>query len=224
VTPKSSQQGFKKRRGAGRPAATEAADRLEHLLDIAVEVFLEKGYAAASVGEIATRANASKQTLYSRFPTKKDLFTGVMRRRAEAGFQILGDVLHSEKPVDEALRTYAAILIFPLVDKPTLRLLRTLIGNAESIPEPAEGFWATGPTRVYQIVVEMMRTRMERGELRSGDPEEAMHLFIAMCTGRFWSQGLLAIRPKVTKTEVEHYIDRVVRAFLIVYGPSTTES
>lgn len=214
-----SQGRSKKRHGAGRPPAAEAADRLDRILDIAAELFLKQGYAGTSVGEIATLANASKQTLYSRYPTKKDLFTAVMRRRAEAGFQILSDVLHSEKPVAEALRSYAEILIFPLVDKDTLRLLRTIIGNAETIPEPAEAFWATGPTRVYELVSEMMQTRMERGELRKADPVEAMHLFLALCTGRFWSQGLLAIRPKATKIEVENYIDQIIRAFFAVYGP-----
>jgi hypothetical protein len=32
-----------------------------------------------------------------------------------------------------------------------------------------------------------------------GDAVEAAHAFIAMCTGRFWSQGLFGVRPPVTK-------------------------
>ena len=208
-----------RKRRSGRPAAAEAARRHEALLDLAGQVFLEKGYQGASVGEIAARASASKETIYSRYPTKKDLFIAVMRRRAEAGFQILSDFLHSNKPIGGALRSYAEILIFPLVDNETLRLLRAIIGNAETLPEPAEAFWATGPTRVYQMVAEMMQVRMESGELRKADPAQAMHLFVALCTGRFWSQGLLAIRPGVTKAEIKRYIDDVVRAFLAIYAP-----
>ena len=139
--------------------------------------------------------------------------------RAEAGFQILTEVVHSSKPVDEALRSYARILIFPLLDKETLGLLRAIIGNAETLPEPAEAFWATGPTRVYQLVSEMIRSRMARGELQEADPVEAMHFFVASCTGRFWSQGLLAVQPKVTKAQVNAYVDQVIQAFLAVYAP-----
>jgi TetR/AcrR family transcriptional regulator, mexJK operon transcriptional repressor len=208
-----------KRHGVGRPSAAEAAVRIEKLLDVAARLFLEKGYEGTSVGEIARRANASKETLYSRYPTKKDLFTAVMQRRAEEGFQILTDVVHSSKPVDDALRSYARILIFPLVDKETLRLLRAIIGNAETLPEPAEAFWATGPTRVYEIVSEMIQSRMARGDLRKADPVQAMHFFVASCTGRFWSQGLLAVQPKVTKAEVNAYIEQVIQAFLAIYAP-----
>jgi len=215
---------LRKRRGAGRPSAEEASDRIENLLDVAAELFLENGYEGASVGEIATRANASKQTLYSRYSTKKDLFTAVMRRRAEAGFEILTDILHSDKPIEEALRTYAEILIFSLIDKETLRFLRTIIGNAETIPEPAEAFWTTGPIRVHQMVTEMIQTRMEKGELRRADPVEAMHIFIALCTGRYWSPGLLGVGRKPVKAEIQEYIETIIRAFLVIYGPQTSKS
>ncbi|HTF70452.1 MAG TPA: helix-turn-helix domain-containing protein [Edaphobacter sp.] len=49
-------------------------DRLAELLDIAAEVFITKGFEAASTNEIAKRSNSSKGTFYSRFPTKEDLF------------------------------------------------------------------------------------------------------------------------------------------------------
>ena len=40
--------------------------------------FFEKGYGRANTSEIARRAKTSKQTLYSLFPTKADLFVGVI--------------------------------------------------------------------------------------------------------------------------------------------------
>ena len=74
---------IKKRRGAGRPRAREAAARQQDLLNRATEVFLEYGYANASVAEIARRAGASKRTIYARYRTKADLFIAVIARKTQ---------------------------------------------------------------------------------------------------------------------------------------------
>lgn len=209
---------------AGRPSTAETAARIERLLDVAAETFLEMGYEGASVEEIARRANSSKQTLYSRYPSKADLFCAVIRRRSEAAFQVLADVTHSNEPVDKVLSRYAAILIFPLLDKAALRLLRVVIASAEAFPEVARGFWEVGPTRVHRILADFLRERMTRGELRRGDPMEAAYLFTALCTGRFWSQGLMGIRPGPSRSEVEAYTERLVRGFLGLYsGPEVRQ-
>ena len=55
--------------------------RLE-ILAIATEVFREKGYADASMNEIASRVGGSKSTLYNYFPSKEDLFVATMMELA----------------------------------------------------------------------------------------------------------------------------------------------
>jgi TetR/AcrR family transcriptional regulator, mexJK operon transcriptional repressor len=209
-----------KRPSPGRPPATEAAERLEKILDIAAEVFLEKGYEHTSVSEIVRRACASKRTLYSRFPTKADLFSAVMQRRSEAGINVLADIVRSNGPVDQVLGIYADILILPLVEKEKLRLVRAVIVSAESFPEVAHAFWEVGPARVHQILGEFLKERMAIGELRQDDPMRAAQLFISLCTGRFWAHSLMCIRPRITKAETQAHRDLVVQCFLGFYRPS----
>src|SRR3569833_1853850 len=48
--------------------------RRERILDVAEEVFLEEGFAAASMSEIAARLGGSKGTLYNYFKSKDELF------------------------------------------------------------------------------------------------------------------------------------------------------
>ncbi|MDQ0934359.1 AcrR family transcriptional regulator [Streptomyces turgidiscabies] len=45
----------------------------QHVSDIAITLFLEKGFAAVSVAEIAAAAGISKPTLFRYFPAKEDL-------------------------------------------------------------------------------------------------------------------------------------------------------
>jgi AcrR family transcriptional regulator len=49
------------------------------LLDAALSLFVEKGYAATKVEEVAAMAGVSKGTLFLYFATKQDLFKAVIR-------------------------------------------------------------------------------------------------------------------------------------------------
>jgi AcrR family transcriptional regulator len=68
-------------------------ERLTDILDVATEVFVSEGFSAASTNEIARRANSSKTTFYSRFPTKEQLFLAVIERRMTGIFrQVAGSL------------------------------------------------------------------------------------------------------------------------------------
>ena len=49
------------------------------IVDAALEVFAEKGFAAAKLDDIASRAGISKATLYLYFETKEEIFRAVAR-------------------------------------------------------------------------------------------------------------------------------------------------
>jgi TetR/AcrR family transcriptional regulator, mexJK operon transcriptional repressor len=208
-----------KRRSAGRPAADEAERRIESLLDVAARVFIENGYEGTTLEKIARRANASKQTLYSRYPSKSDLFTAMMNRICQAGFSRIADIFRPDRPLDEALKSYAWELIQPLVDKEMVRLNRTIICAAERFPDVGKMFWNMGPERAHNVMAEFVRDRITKGELRKGDPDELADLFLAMCSGRFWAQGLFGFQQRFARSEIDHYIDQVVQTFLSVSRP-----
>jgi AcrR family transcriptional regulator len=54
--------------------------RPSELLDAALELFVEKGFAAARAEEVAQRAGVSKGTLYLYYPSKEELFKAVIVR------------------------------------------------------------------------------------------------------------------------------------------------
>lgn len=66
------------RRKEARPA---------ELLDAALDLFIEKGYAATKVEAVASRAGVSKGTLFLYFPSKTDLFKAVVRENIGARFK-----------------------------------------------------------------------------------------------------------------------------------------
>lgn len=62
------------RRGTRLPRSVRRAQ----LLDAALEVFVEHGYHAAAMDEIAERAGVSKPVLYQHFPSKLELYIALL--------------------------------------------------------------------------------------------------------------------------------------------------
>ena len=63
------------------------------LLDAALDLFVEKGYAATKVDEVAARAGVSKGTLFLYFSSKEELFKAVVRQNISGRFDEWGEEL-----------------------------------------------------------------------------------------------------------------------------------
>jgi AcrR family transcriptional regulator len=61
--------------------AESRARTVERLVETAAEVFRQKGFAQASVAEIAEAAGYTKGAVYANFPSKEALFAAVQSRR-----------------------------------------------------------------------------------------------------------------------------------------------
>jgi TetR/AcrR family transcriptional regulator len=65
------------------------------LLDAALDLFVEKGFAATRSEEVAARAGVSKGTLFLYFPSKEELFKAVVRENISGRFKEWSDEFES---------------------------------------------------------------------------------------------------------------------------------
>lgn len=72
--------GLSERKAGGRPTKEQAAAIDERVLDGARAAFCRKGFANASLDEIATQLGVSKHTIYRRYPNKGSLLEAVVER------------------------------------------------------------------------------------------------------------------------------------------------
>src|SRR6201985_3540974 len=77
--------------------------RRELILDVAEAVFLEQGFAAASMSEIAARLGGSKGTLYNYFKSKDELFQAYVLRRCALNLEEIYAPTYDGETVPEAL-------------------------------------------------------------------------------------------------------------------------
>jgi len=209
--------GFQKRRRAGRPATIEVAGRVEDLLDTATAVFLEHGYDHAIMGEIAKRADASKATIYSRYPTKADLFVAVLNRE-ELKLQLTyAETLVGGMPLKEVLEEYGIRLMRGTFNPEFCSLYRVLAAASSKFPSLASKFWEAGP----QKSVAMLRDYLAvHPEFKGKHPAFAAEMFWSFCCGQPVLRALVQKEDVLSERELRIKAKEATRILLAAYASS----
>lgn len=112
-----------------------APERRRRILDAAEAAFSERGYAGASVGEIARRAGITKPVLYDHFASKHELFVAIMERaRDELTGRGAAAMREEADPARGVRRAVAAFFAF-VEDHPAA--VRVLFASPRETPELA---------------------------------------------------------------------------------------
>src|SRR5688500_3399207 len=80
------------------------AVRERQILGLAGELFAERGYAAASMDELATRAGVSKPVIYKLFGSKRELFVACTEELGRELTEIVVNAVEGSDGIEELLR------------------------------------------------------------------------------------------------------------------------
>jgi TetR/AcrR family transcriptional regulator, mexJK operon transcriptional repressor len=199
--------GKKRRSTRGRPPAHEVATRAENLLDVATEVFLAQGFKGASMSEIARRAGASKQTLYTRYPSKAALFAALVERKASHLFEAIGP-LGEGRTLRETLVHCGSEMLDLILSKDARGVHRVVIAECVEFPELGELFWDRGPGRVRAMLANYLRAQQKFGNIHCGDlgcgnPEQAVEVFLGLLVSGATLRASLGLPPTFAKTQAQ---------------------
>jgi AcrR family transcriptional regulator len=87
-----------------QPGRVPRAVRSEQLLELADQLFAERGFHGASMDELARRAGVSKPVIYDHFGSKEQLFASCVRRTGEALAERVAKAVHKESDPRARLR------------------------------------------------------------------------------------------------------------------------
>lgn len=192
--------------------------RRDAIVDVAQEVFLEEGFAAASMSAIAARLGGSKGTLYNYFKNKDELFEACVERRCFWHQAVIFGELAADASPRETLLSIARAYMRVTLSDDSLRGLRLIIAEAERAPEIGRRFYESGPMRGAERLSRLMAGWAEKGALKLADPFEAALVFLGLCKGRFYMPRLLGVTPELTDDEIAVAAERSVETFLCVHG------
>jgi len=193
---------------------------LDRLLDAATKFFLEKGFDATSMGEIARHAHASTETFYRHFPTKEGLFERVLLRRTDSLKGELTSVLLSQDVPEKALTVFGELGLSLLLAPEALSLHRILVMEKGRFPNVVESFHAQGPARVQAALAAYLADQVKKGRLRKMNPDVGARQFFDLVIPEFHFGMELRSRPAPTKAEMRQRVKEAIDCFLHGYGTS----
>lgn len=153
--------------------------RPQELLAAALELFVEKGFAATRIEEVAQRAGVSKGTLYLYYPSKEELLKAVIshtlsERIAEGAAQA---ALHAGSASD-LLRGILVEWWGQLYASPASGVFKLVITEVRNFPEIGEFYARHVIEPAHQLISGIIQRGINRGEFRAVAVDHAVHSLV----------------------------------------------
>ena len=193
--------------------------RRRELADVAVQVFLERGFANTSMQMIASRAGGSKETLYRHFASKEALFAEIVGREA---VRISGpeSALARDGSPEQALFELGHTLLSLMTRSDTSSLFSVVVAEARRSPQLAAIFYQHGPGATLERLTDYLRAATRRGDLHCEQPLRAARLFLGAVVAQHHLQSLIGQPPTpVSEAEIREHVRAAIAMFLARYGP-----
>jgi AcrR family transcriptional regulator len=198
-----------------------AADpRDEEILRAAFAVFTEKGFHGATMLDVASRARASKTTLYSRFESKEVLFQALTAWGTRQGTDAL-DAIIRDPTLDPlaALHRFAARLLAQMLQPEKLALFRIAVAEGGRLPEIGKIFSSFTRDHGVRSGHLISRRLVQQGLIEIDDPEEYGHSLIGLLQGELFMRALIGAIPPPTAQEIESHAHRAMRRLVRAFAP-----
>lgn len=153
----------------------------EHILEVAEQVFAERGFESAKLQDIGRQAGVSMGTIYAVFPSKEELFRAILDLRGKAILAVARAAVDGADDARLALdRLIDAYLDFFIAHPHFLRM--HLRNGSSWVLGPSQGsegqvqLWA----EIHVLQTELMRRGIAAGAFVREDPAFLAKLFSAV--------------------------------------------
>lgn len=171
------------------------ADRPDEIVAAAIEVFAEKGFAAARLDDIAARAGVSKGAIYLYFATKEDIFRAVVEQGLAPNLALIqGAIAANAQSFADLLRAFAQVISQVATSSPIGGIIKVVIGESRNFPELARAWHDSLIDPALGAMTAAIAAAQARGELAAGDPRHyAISLVSPMLLGVIWRETFTPI-------------------------------
>lgn len=197
-----------------RPGRPKSEEKRASIREAAARLFMSEGFERTSMDGIAQAAGVSKQTIYSHFNNKDELFRSCVMSKTQE-YELLVDSVQYPELYD-GLRAMADGYLRLMSDATAVAVWRLMVGEANVHPNVAKVFHETGPGASRESLLAYL---LEHGdELEIDDFAEAASVFISLVAGRYQNDIMLGVRDGVSDSERGAAVDRAIRQFRALYG------
>ncbi len=194
------------------------------LLDAALALFVEKGFAATKSEEVAARAGVSKGTLFLYFESKEDLFKEVIRKNIthlfptwnEAFTQFTGS---SADMLRDAMTTWWE----NIGSTPASGIPKLVMSEAQNFPEIATFYHEEVILPGHALIRKILSRGIDSGEFRPLDLDHAVHTIVApMIFLMMWKNSMGSCAANSQFLDPERFIQ--LQVDVLLHGIQTKDA
>ena len=188
------------------------------LLEAALDLFVEKGFAATRVDEVAARAGVSKGTLFLYFPSKEELFKAVVRQNIAGRFaEWAQEVETFEGSATDLLRDCYLEWWERVGSTKSSGITKLIFSEGQNFPEIMAFYRQEVILPGQELVRRVIERGIERGEFRPVPLDYIVHVVLSpMIFLMLWKHSMAACIPDGVNLQPERFIEAQIDN--VLYG------
>jgi len=186
------------------------------LLQAALDLFVEKGFAATRAEEVAARAGVSKGTLFLYFPSKEELFKAVVRENISGRFSEWEEEFKSfEGSTADMVRYCMRVWWERIGATPASGITKLIISEARNFPDITAFYQQEVIRPANALIRRILQRGVDRGEFRSLDVDYSVFSLVApMVFLMMMKHSMAACAPQEYPLDPLRYLDAQVENLL----------
>ena len=189
-----------------------AEARPDEVLDAALDLFIEKGFAATRVEDIARRADLSKGAVYLYFPSKEAIIEALVRRAMLPVASNAATFLAGfEGDPRVAISTVMQMLGGAMANPRTMAIPKIIVREVVNFPELAQMYRRELLDRAIPLLEGLIRRGIAAGYLRPVDPALTVRTIVGAFIAHLMLAEVFGIVP-----EGGIRLDRLVENHLLI--------
>lgn len=189
------------------------------ILEAALDLFAEKGFAATKLTEVAKHAGVSKGTVYLYYDSKEALFQALVKE------MVLPHIEQSEQTVEKYEGATADLMyglmqfwLDNIINTRICGIPKLVIAEARNFPDIAKFYVDNVVNRGTAMVERILQRGIDRGEFRVNDIHHSARAIMApMIFAAIWEQSLAPFEesPYNAKDFLKTHLDIILNGLLL---------
>jgi len=196
------------------PTTPHSRKKRRAILAAATEAFLEAGYGAATMDDIAGRAQVSKQTIYHHFGSKEVLFAAMIEERCEHFLAPIAQVETESGDLAASLRKLGVDFLEKALAPDSLALHRLIVAESSRFPELGQLTHESGAKRITARLATFLTAHEGRDGLAFADPTLAAEQFFGALLGFLQITAILCNDAEASVARIDRHVEYAVAVFI----------
>lgn len=188
-------------------------DRPAEIVSAALEVFCERGFTAARIGDIAERAAVSKGTVYLYFDSKEELLKAVVREALVVNLAQAEKITQAHSGTSAELLTNIILMLGHNIAATRLgAIVKIVIAESGNFPDLAKFYFDEVISRGLGLLRTVIWQGVERGEFRLVDPDQTARLAVApVILTAIWKNTFEDYEPLQEDQLLQAHVDNLLQ-------------